>query len=63
MPAAAVGAGLGGVLLRLAGLPVRIAWTGVLGMAGTAVAAILGVTVLTLPVLFRTARPDGLRFE
>ncbi|GHH63695.1 membrane protein [Kitasatospora indigofera] len=63
VPAAAVGAGLGGVLLRLAGLPVHIAWTGVLAMAGTAVAAVLGVTVLTLPVLFRTARPDGLRFE
>ncbi|GGU96872.1 membrane protein [Kitasatospora herbaricolor] len=63
VPAAAVGAGLGGVLLRIAGLPVRIVWTGVLGMAGTAAAAVLGVTVLTLPVLFRTARPDGLRFE
>ncbi|MCX5209411.1 hypothetical protein OG689_08975 [Kitasatospora sp. NBC_00240] len=41
----------------------HIAWPGVLMTAGTAAAAVLGVTVLTLPVLFRMARPDGLRFE
>ena len=61
--AVAVGTGLGRVLLRLAGLPVRTEWTGVLTMTATGAAAVLGVTVLTLPLLVRLVRPDGLRFE
>ncbi|MER8184364.1 FtsX-like permease family protein [Kitasatospora sp. NPDC094015] len=61
--AVAVGTGLGRALLTLAGLPGTVDRTGVLALAGTAAAAVLGVTVLTLPALRRGTRPTALRHE
>ncbi|MEV4613719.1 FtsX-like permease family protein [Kitasatospora sp. NPDC049258] len=61
--AVAVGTGLGRTLLALAGLPAAIDRTGVITLAGTAAAAVLGVTVLTLPALRRGTRPAALRYE
>ena len=61
----AVGGGLalGGALLHLAQLPVGYDWPGVAAMVALAGAAVLLVTLLSLPVLLRTMRPSGLRFE
>jgi hypothetical protein len=61
----AVGGGLalGGVLLHLAELPVGYDWSGVAAMVGLGGAAVLLVTLLSLPVLVRIMRPAGLRHE
>ncbi|NJC69730.1 ABC transporter permease [Planosporangium thailandense] len=61
--AVVAGAGLGAVLLAMVGEPVRFDWWNVSGIAGTAAAVVLVVTGLSLPVLWRLVRPDGLRTE
>ncbi|MFJ6747026.1 FtsX-like permease family protein [Streptomyces sp. NPDC091266] len=57
------GLGLGSLLLHMVGKPLQIDWTAVLALTGTAGAVILGVTALSLPLLWRLMRPDGLRTE
>ncbi|MCX4691267.1 FtsX-like permease family protein [Streptomyces sp. NBC_01408] len=61
--AAGVGVGLGSVLMRMAGRPVRVDWPSVLAMTGVGAGVVILVTVLSLPVLLRLMRPDGLRTE
>jgi ABC-type lipoprotein release transport system permease subunit len=57
------GIALGSVLLRILGTGVRIAWADVAAMAFVGAAVVLLVTVATLPVLWKTMRPEGLRTE
>ncbi|MFD6292052.1 FtsX-like permease family protein [Streptomyces sp. NPDC060205] len=61
----AVGTGitLGAVLLRMVERSVRIDWTAVATLSGAGAAVVLAVTVVTLPLLWRLMRPDGLRAE
>ncbi|AZS73897.1 hypothetical protein DDE74_25785 [Streptomyces lydicus] len=63
--ALAVGCGLslGALLLHMIDRPLRLDWWGILTLSGTAAAVILGVTALSLPLLWRLMRPDGLRTE
>ncbi|MFD3697280.1 ABC transporter permease [Streptomyces sp. NPDC058646] len=61
--AAVVGVGLGTVLLRMAARPVRVDWSSVLAMTGVGAGVVALVTALSLPVLLRLMRPDGLRTE
>jgi hypothetical protein len=51
------------VLLRIVGTPVRVSWADVAVMAGVGVLVVLLVTAASLPVLWRTMRPEGLRTE
>jgi len=57
------GIGLGAVLLRLVGTGFHVAWLDVLTMVAVGAAVVVLVTAASLPVLFRTARPEGLRTE
>lgn len=57
------GLGLGSMLLKMAGLPLVVAWGGIAGMAGIGGAVVFLVTLLSLPALWRMMRPDGLRDE
>ena len=57
------GIGLGAVLLRLVGTAFHVAWLDVFAMVAVGAAVVVLVTVASLPVLFRTARPEGLRTE
>jgi hypothetical protein len=57
------GIALGAVLLRILGSTVQVAWTDVAAMAGVGAAVVLLVTAASLPVLWRTMRPGGLRTE
>ncbi|GCD43327.1 FtsX-like permease family protein [Streptomyces paromomycinus] len=63
--ALAVGCGLGVglLLLHLVGKPMLPDWPGIAVLTGTAGAVILAVTALSLPLLWRLMRPDGLRTE
>jgi hypothetical protein len=61
--AVAFGVGLGAVLLAMVQEPVGFSWSSIAGMAGAGAAVILVVTALTLPLLWRLMRPDGLRTE
>lgn len=54
---------LGAVLLQLVGERVRIDWTIVGSVAGTAAGVVLLVTAASMPVLWRVMRADGLRTE
>ncbi|MFJ7956619.1 FtsX-like permease family protein [Streptomyces sp. NPDC096319] len=56
------GLGLGVVLLKLGGLPV-LDWWGFLPVVGIGLGLIAAVTVLSMPVLWRLMRADGLRTE
>ncbi|MEV7226585.1 ABC transporter permease [Polymorphospora sp. NPDC051019] len=58
-----VGLGLGAVLMSMVDLSVRIDWTSIGQITGVAAGVVLLVTVLSLPVLWRLMRPDGLRTE
>ncbi|KOT91212.1 integral membrane protein [Streptomyces sp. NRRL F-5755] len=57
------GLGLGLLLLHLVSKPVLPDWPGIAALTGTAGAVILAVTALSLPLLWRLMRPDGLRTE
>ncbi len=57
------GIGVGAVLLHVVGAPLRVQAPAVLGIAGLAAAAIVLVTVASLPALARLMRPSGLRNE
>ncbi|MER6896932.1 hypothetical protein, partial [Amycolatopsis sp. NPDC000740] len=61
----AVGAGLGltAPILRLAKMPMMVDGGVLAGLAGAAVAAVLLVTALTLPLLRQVTRLDTLRSE
>lgn len=61
--AAGVGIGLGTVLMAMTSRPLRIDWLWVLAMTGVGAGVVALVTVLSLPVLLRLMRPDGLRTE
>ncbi|WP_086694285.1 ABC transporter permease [Streptomyces recifensis] len=61
--AAAVGVGLGAVLLRMSAAEVSVVWPDVLALTGVGAGVVLAVTLLTLPPLLRMTRPDGLRTE
>lgn len=57
------GLGLGAALLAMVGRTFRPDWTIVAQMSGIGGAVVLGVTLLSLPPLWRLMRPDGLRTE
>ncbi|SCG47121.1 FtsX-like permease family protein [Micromonospora echinaurantiaca] len=57
------GLGLGVVLLRMVQAPVVIAWPVVGLSTALGAAVVLLVTGLSLPVLRRLTRPDGIRTE
>ena len=57
------GLALGAVLQRLLDTPIHVGWGDVAGMAAVGAAVVLAVTAATLPLLWRTMRPDGLRWE
>ena len=61
----AIGAGalLGALLLQIANQPVALDGWMILALTGAAAAVVLLVTGLSMPVLFRAMRPDGLRTE
>ncbi|MFF7978245.1 FtsX-like permease family protein [Streptomyces sp. NPDC007901] len=61
--AMAVGLALGGVLMKMTAVPLRVDWASVLSMTGIGAAIVLAVTLLSLPALLRLMRPDGLRTE
>ncbi|WP_330298334.1 ABC transporter permease [Streptomyces sp. NBC_00503] len=61
--ATVVGLALGIVLMQMAGVSIRIAWTPVLSMIGIGGGVAVLVTLLSLPALMRLMRPDGLRTE
>ncbi|WP_078862484.1 FtsX-like permease family protein [Streptomyces sp. NRRL F-5123] len=61
--AVAGGVGLGAALLAMVARPFRMDWADVLSMAAIGSAVVLGVTLLSLPLLWRLMRPDGLRVE
>ncbi|GGN33407.1 FtsX-like permease family protein [Streptomyces fuscichromogenes] len=58
-----VGLTLGGVLMKMTAVPLRVDWPSVLSMTGVGAAIVLAVTLLSLPALLRLMRPDGLRTE
>ncbi|MGW7549159.1 ABC transporter permease [Streptomyces sp. NPDC054770] len=58
-----VGLTLGGVLMKMTAVPLRVDWPSVLSMTGFGAAIVLAVTLLSLPALLRLMRPDGLRTE
>ncbi|MGW7576401.1 FtsX-like permease family protein [Streptomyces sp. NPDC054765] len=57
------GLALGSLLLHMVNRPLRADWWGLVILTGTAAAVVLGVTALSLPLLWRLMRPDGLRTE
>jgi len=61
--ALATGIGLGAILLAVIDTGIRVAWLDVFAMVATGAVVVLLVTAASLPVLFRTMRPEGLRTE
>ena len=61
--AAVVGTGLGAALLKLVDAPVHVNWADIAGICGTGGGVVVLVTALSLPVLWRLMRPEGLRTE
>ncbi|MDH6115067.1 ABC-type antimicrobial peptide transport system permease subunit [Kitasatospora sp. MAP12-15] len=61
--AVAAGLALGGLLLKLAHLPIAFDWAEILRMAAAGGVAVLTVTALSLPMLWRNTRAVGLRYE
>ncbi|PSM37587.1 hypothetical protein C6Y14_41205 [Streptomyces dioscori] len=57
------GTTLGGALLGIVGRPMVHDWSALLATAGIGAVASVGVTLLTLPTLWRSTRPQGLRHE
>ncbi|MGZ0199980.1 FtsX-like permease family protein [Streptomyces sp. RM1] len=63
LPAAATGLALGAVLQRMSGGPVRADWPALCVLGGIGASLALLVTVLSVPVLLRLVRAEGLRTE
>jgi ABC-type Mn2+/Zn2+ transport system permease subunit len=61
--AAITGVALGSVLQRILGTPVHVSWADVAAMAGVGILVVLLVTAASLPLLWRTMRPEALRTE
>ncbi|UQA93340.1 FtsX-like permease family protein [Streptomyces halobius] len=61
--AVACGLGLGTLLLHMVDRPPMPDWPTILTLTGTAAVVIVGVTVMSLPLLWRLMRPEGLRTE
>ncbi|MFV2196733.1 FtsX-like permease family protein [Nocardiopsis sp. LOL_012] len=61
--ATAAGLALGALLMRLAFVPVSFDGVWVLALAGSGAAVVLAATLLALPAMLRTMRPEGLRTE
>lgn len=61
--AALVGIGLGAAMLRIADERVAVDLASILGLAGAGIAAVLLVTLASLPPLWRAMRASGLRTE
>lgn len=61
--AALAGVGLGVLLLRMGELPLIVDWAGLAAMTGLGGGLILLVAAVSMPVLWRLMRPDGLRTE
>ena len=61
--AAALGLGLGGLLLATVDVPFHADVAGIGIVCGIAAGVVLLVTAASLPALWRLMRPDGLRFE
>src|SRR5690606_27731834 len=61
----AVGAGIvvGTAVLKIFSEPVSYDWGAIVLVSGVAAVVVLGVTALSLPVLWRLMRVDGLRTE
>ncbi|MCZ4122032.1 FtsX-like permease family protein [Streptomyces sp. H39-S7] len=57
------GLGLGSVLLKMVGAPIRLDWASAATMSGVGAGVVLLVTLFSLPPLWRMMRPDGLRTE
>jgi hypothetical protein len=57
------GLALGALLLRTFDTAVHVGWVDVAAMAGVGPAVVLAVTAASLPVLWRTMRPEALRTE
>ncbi|MEU9110273.1 FtsX-like permease family protein [Streptomyces sp. NPDC048483] len=57
------GLSLGTLLVHMAGRPLQPDWPAIVTLTGTAAAVILGITALSLPLLWRLMRPAGLRTE
>lgn len=57
------GLALGTVLMRMTATPVAVDWASVLTMAGAGTGVVAAVTALSMPLLIRLMRPDGLRTE
>jgi hypothetical protein len=57
------GTGLGAILLGMVHAPIRVNWPGIGTIVGAAVLVVLLVTGLSMPVLWRLMRPDGLHTE
>ena len=57
------GLALGALLLRTLDTAVHVGWVDVAGMAAVGAAVVLAVTAASLPVLWRTMRPEALRTE
>ncbi|GAA1502773.1 FtsX-like permease family protein [Streptomyces synnematoformans] len=59
----AFGLVLGAVLLRMTNSAVAVDWASVLTMAAAGTGVVAAVTALSMPLLVRLMRPDGLRTE
>ncbi|MDA0172298.1 ABC transporter permease [Solirubrobacter taibaiensis] len=57
------GIGLGAILLAVIDTGIRVAWLDVFAMVAAGAVVVLLITAASLPVLFRTMRPEGLRTE
>ncbi|WP_329577450.1 ABC transporter permease [Kitasatospora sp. NBC_01250] len=57
------GLALGSALLFLAKVPIGFVWGEIALMSGAGAAAVLLITALSLPVLWRRTKPAGLRYE
>jgi hypothetical protein len=51
------------VLLAMVNEPVGFSWGSIAGMVAAGAGVVLAVTALSLPLLWRLMRPDGLRTE
>ncbi|MBY8877119.1 ABC transporter permease [Streptomyces sp. PLK6-54] len=61
--ACAGGLGLGAALLAMTSRPFHPDWSGMAAMSAIGAAVVLGVTLLSMPPLWRLMRADGLRTE